>query len=148
LNCKVKRFADGVMWDIHDELRAEGRFSIVILASDDFGFKDGRSAKIADKVCSKVIKDFPLGLVQPIILQPSLEPEFQWTDLPTSIKQEVEMNLHSASVEAYETYGVEHTGSQGGALIVVRPDGVVGMIAELEDLQKVVTFLKRMVRSV
>jgi 2-polyprenyl-6-methoxyphenol hydroxylase-like FAD-dependent oxidoreductase len=148
LNCKVKRFADGNMRDIHDELRSEGRFSIVMLASDDFGVKDGRSTKVADDICDKVIKNFLPGLIQPIILQPSSEPEFQWTDLPSSIKQEAEMSLHNASEDIYKVYGIEHTGSQAGALIVVRPDDVVGMMTDLEDTQQVVTFLKRMVRTV
>ncbi|CZR62721.1 related to phenol monooxygenase [Phialocephala subalpina] len=148
LNCRVKRFADGNMRDIHDELGSEGRFSIMMLASYDFGVKDGRSTIIADDICSKVIKKFSPGLIQPIIVQPHLHPEFQWTDLPSSIRQEAEMSLHNASADTYKVYGVEHSGSHAGALIVVRPDGIVGMMAELEDTQQVVTFLKRMVRTV
>ena len=148
LNCKVKRFADGNIRDIHDELRSEGRFSIMMLASADFGVKDGRSNKVAEEICDKVIKNFLPGLIQPIILQPNSEPDFQWTDLASSIKQEAEMSLHNASEDIYKLYGVEHTGSQAGAIIVMRPDGVVGMMTDLEDTQQVVTFLKRMVRTV
>ena len=58
------------------------------------------------------------------------------------------MSLHNASADIYKVYGVEHTGSHGGMLIVVRPDGVVGMMAGLEDTQGVVSFLKRVVRTV
>lgn len=73
LNSRYKRFADGNMRDMHDELGGAGRFSIVMFASDDFGIKDSMSTKIADEICSKVVKIFPAGLVQTIILQPNLE---------------------------------------------------------------------------
>lgn len=146
LNCKVKRFADGTIRDMHDELRAEGRFSIVMLAGDDFGDKDGRSTKVASDICCNVLRMFLPGLIQPIILHPSLEQDLKWTDLPGCIKEGAEMSLYSASPEVYRLYGIDYQGSQAGALIVVRPDGFVGMRAELEDMQQVIIFLRRIVR--
>lgn len=103
-NCKLTRFTDGSVRDIHDELRGEVRFSILIFASADFGLKNGCSTKITDDICPKVIKQFPAGLVQPIILQPNTKPDFQWADLPSSIKQEAEMSLHNASADIYELW--------------------------------------------
>ena len=147
LNCKVGRFADGNMRDIHDELRAEGNFSILVLSTDDFGDKEGRSTRAADEICSKVNKKFPLGIVQPIVVHPHSEAEFQWTDLPDYIKRKAEMCLFKASTDVYDVYGADHTGREAGALVVVRPDGVVGMMTALEDIQQVVAFLKTLVRS-
>lgn len=46
------------------------------------------------------------------------------------------------------SYGVEHAGNPAGTLIVVRPDAVVGMMAELKDTEKVVDFLQKIVRLV
>lgn len=58
------------------------------------------------------------------------------------------MSLHNASADVYKLYGVEHTGERAGALVVVRPDGVVGMIAELDGTEKVVAFLNKIIRTV
>jgi phenol 2-monooxygenase (NADPH) len=38
-----------------------------------------------------------------------------------------------APVKAYETFGIV----EGGALVVVRPDGYIGVISQLDDVKKI-----------
>lgn len=147
LNCKVKRFANGTIRDLHDEMRAEGRFSVILLAGDDFG-TPGQSTKAAESVCSQVLGKSPRGLVQPIILVPNERAVFEWTDLPSCIKDEAEMSLFLAPEDVYSTYGTRSGGTAAGSLVVVRPDGVVGMIADLTGMELVVAFLDRFIKVV
>lgn len=44
--------------------------------------------------------------------------------------------------DAYRIYGVDPA---HGALVVVRPDGYVGLITELSDIARVDTYLSRIV---
>ncbi|PVH82377.1 phenol monooxygenase [Cadophora sp. DSE1049] len=146
MNCKVKRFANGTPRDIHDELGAEGKFGILLLAADDFGNRDSRSTKIAETLCSQVLGKYPSGLLQPIIVLPNEASKFEWTDLPSCIKEEAEMSLFLASEDVYRIYGIPCQGVAAGKLILVRPDGIVGLMTDLEDIEKVENFLGRLVK--
>lgn len=59
-----------------------------------------------------------------------MTPTWNFDDLPACVKNEAEMRLYCANQEIYDTYGVD---VKRGALVLVRPDGMVGMIANLED---------------
>lgn len=47
--------------------------------------------------------------------------------------------------DAYTVYGVDR---KKGAITVVRPDGYIGTIAELGDMERVEAFLRRCLREV
>jgi phenol 2-monooxygenase len=79
----------------------------------------------------RLSRNIPPGTVEAIILQPDMAPAWHFDDLPACIKDEVEMRLYCASQEVYAAYGVD---TQRGALVLVRPDGMVGMIADLGDV--------------
>lgn len=148
-NCKIKRFADSNWRDIHDELRGDGRFSVLMLGSDDFGQANGKSTSVAANICNRIISSensiFPPGLIRPIIIFPHLSPAFEWTDLPGYVKEEAEMNLFQGTEAVYSLYGVQQ--SRGG-LVVIRPDGVVGMVADMEDIQSIIEYLGRILALV
>ncbi|KAH7417733.1 FAD binding domain-containing protein [Cadophora sp. MPI-SDFR-AT-0126] len=147
INCNVKRFANGAPRDIHDELGAEGKFSILLLAADDFGARDSRSTKTAETLCSQFLTRYPSGLIQPLIVLPDEASKFEWTDLPSCIKEKAEMTLFLASEDVYKIYGIPRQGVEAGKLIVTRPDGIVGFMAYLEDIEKVKSFLDRFIRT-
>ena len=56
-------------------------------------------------------------------------PTWEYEDLPECVKDEAEMRLYCADQNVYDTYGVD---LQRGALVLIRPDGVVTMITDLE----------------
>jgi phenol 2-monooxygenase len=60
-----------------------------------------------------------------------MAPAWHFDDLPACIKDEAEMRLYCASQEVYAAYGVD---AQRGALVLVRPDGMVSVIADLGDV--------------
>jgi len=84
--------------------------------------------------------------VQPSILQPVSELGLGWSWLPEGIKIEAEMAFFTASSEICKVYGIDPTGSKAGVSVLVRTDGVVGMIAELEGVEEVLSFLKRIIK--
>ncbi|OCL06696.1 putative phenol monooxygenase [Glonium stellatum] len=139
LNVGVKRYADGVIWDTHDDIRSDGRCSVLVLVGTDFPDPRGCSVATIQELCGSLVKRFPKGLVQPVILHPIPSPKFQWNDLPACVKEEAEMTLYNASPEVYSTYGVEPS---KGAIVVVRPDGVVGLVTSLGEISQVYRFLQ------
>lgn len=57
------------------------------------------------------------------------------------------MRFYDGSVldDAYTIYGVDPS---RGVLLVVRPDGYVGVVASLNDVQRVDRYLKSCIRTV
>ena len=77
-------------------------------------------------------------MVELVVLHP-LKERFEWTDLPPALKKYCEMRFYGcADDNAYQVYGVPET---SGALVTVRPDGVVGMIDHLEAYEAVQSYL-------
>jgi phenol 2-monooxygenase len=145
LNVQLKRFADGSMLDIHDDLLANGRYRVVVICGEDFPNAEGRSSSAVTSVCGDIIKEFPAGMVEVIILQPDLSPTWEFDDLPACIKEEAEMRLYCAGGEVYETYGLD---VKRGAIVLVRPDGMVGMVTNLEDVAMLTDMLRRVLVTV
>lgn len=139
LNVRVRRFADSNMWDIHDDLLANGRYRIIAICGNDFPNATGTSLSAATSAC-ELVKKFPDGMVETLILHPDLKPTWGFDDLPACIKDEAEMRLYCASQEVYVVYGVD---VKHGALVLVRPDGVVGMIVNIEEIASVEQFLQQ-----
>ena len=68
-------------------------------------------------------------MVELVVLHP-LKTRFEWTQIPTGVKKLAEMRFHGCTEEnAYKIYGVPQS---LGALVIVRPDGVIGLVAHLE----------------
>ena len=61
LNVRVRRFADGTMWDIHDDLLANGRCRILVVCGNDFPDPKGRSLPAVTAVCGTTVKKFCAG---------------------------------------------------------------------------------------
>ena len=78
-NVKVRRFADGTMWDIQDDLLANGRYRVLVVCGDDFPDPNGRSLAAVAGICGVVVNKFPASLVEPIILQPDMDPSWHFS---------------------------------------------------------------------
>lgn len=79
-------------------------------------------------------------------MHPIRSKRFEWDDVPKCLKQHAEMRFHGLGEDdVYSIYGLpEHE----GAVAVIRPDGYVGCIVRLEDVEEAHTFLKGCLVSV
>lgn len=70
-----------------------------------------------------------------------------WNDVPKELKQYSEMSFYSGYEldDVYSTFGVDPA---RGALAIVRPDGYIGIVAELGDVKRVEQYLKTLIRTV
>lgn len=137
-NTKVHRFADGhPEYDIHNDFPSDGKYRVLILASNDFprGNSRGAAANV-----SQIAKTYS-GLVEEVILQPHADGSFEWPDLPSILRDQAEMRLHHASKEVYDTYAVD---IEHGAVALVRPDEVVCIATSLRNLDCIEEMLQRL----
>ncbi|KAJ9243874.1 hypothetical protein DTO169E5_2216 [Paecilomyces variotii] len=146
LNVKLKRHADGWRRDIHDDLASTGQFRILCLTSTDILDHNGDSVKTLLSV-TDLIGQFPRSLVELIAVHPNLSKPFEWDDIPTCVKKHAEMRFYNGYEleDAYSIYGVDPS---YGALVIIRPDGYVGTIAQLDDVGKVRKYLESCVMRV
>lgn len=70
-----------------------------------------------------------------------------WQDIPHAVKEHSEMSFYSGYEidDVYATYGVD---PEKGALAIVRPDGYVGVIASLADVNRAERYLEALIRSI
>ncbi|KAL4960066.1 putative phenol monooxygenase [Aspergillus stella-maris] len=157
LNVKVKRFADGNRRDLHDDFLSTGRTRILLLTSSDLLNPQGKSATTI-KTLSNTISKFPPGTIEQVVIHPHLtsttgsgtvgSQDFTWRDLPSEFKQHSEMRFYSGydlADDVYKIYGVDES---EGAIAIVRPDGYVGVVARLDDVERVEAYLGGVLRRV
>lgn len=137
LNVRVRRFADGTMWDIHDDLRSDGRWRVIVVCADDFPDPKSQSLPAVTSICGTVVKRYQ-GLLEAIMLQPEMQPTWDFDDLPECVKDEAEMRVYCAPKSVYDVYGVD---LKKGAIVLIRPDGVVGFIGTLKNVRVLDEFL-------
>ncbi|KAE8377794.1 FAD binding domain-containing protein [Aspergillus bertholletiae] len=139
-NVVLKRYADGVPRNLHDEMPYDGRFRILVFTSNDLLDPRRTSALTLTTMGHSLLPTFPDTLVEQLVIHPTLNRRFTWLDIPLIVKHYSEMRLYHGidQVDAYAMFGVDPT---KGALVVVRPDGYVGVIAELVDVSRVAEYL-------
>lgn len=118
-----------------------GRFRVLCLTSTDLLEPTGISAQALTALGSAVLPRFPESIIEQIVLHPRLSRDFTWRDVPRELKQLSEMRFYSGYHldDVYRIYGVDPA---KGALAVVRPDGYIGIVAELGDVKRVKTYLE------
>ena len=140
----VKRFADGNLVHLHDQMEINGRYSVVVWTGKDFLEKDGVCQKVLTTLIEILLPELPPGLVKVFIMTSLDYMSFEWTDVPRSLEAVAEMQLYHTDDDTYRRFGVD---LQRGGMCVLRPDMYVGTIADLserpEGLQKVTTYLRR-----
>jgi phenol 2-monooxygenase len=163
LNLRVKRFADSNMRDLQDgkslllpflraflllpldlaltihlDMPSTGRYRILVFTSTDLLQPSGRSCTALNNLCGSVISKHPAGTVELVVVHP-LQNRFEWTEVPGCVKELAEMKFHGpAKEDVYSIYGISNA---EGAIAVVRPDGVVGMVCHLSAWKSVGDFL-------
>ena len=118
-----------------------GRFRILCLTSTDLLEPFGISAQVLTALGSNVLPRFPESIIEQIVIHPRLSRDFTWRDVPAELKQLSEMRFYSGYHldDVYQIYGVDPA---IGALAVVRPDGYIGIVAELGDVKRLKAYLE------
>lgn len=122
------------------DLPSTGRFRILCLTSTDLLDPNGQSVKRLSSI-AQMIEQFPVSLIELIVLHPQLSQNFEWCDIPTCVKNLAEMRFYNA-YKLEDAYGIYGVNPHEGALVVIRPDGYVGVTAQLVDTGRVLRFLK------
>lgn len=140
-NVPVVRYADDELKDIHDDFSSDGRYRMLLIASEDFPC--GRSEAAVITLLS-MVHEFSDQLVELVVIQPNPEESFHWEDTPSGLKEHAEMRVYRADHKTYETYCVD---PQQGAIALVRPDGIVAITTKLENAERVRNVLQRVLKS-
>ncbi|KAJ5595434.1 uncharacterized protein N7459_001642 [Penicillium hispanicum] len=146
LNVRAVRHADGRRRDLQDDFASTGRFRILCLTSSDLLDTHGSSSQTL-RALGVMISRFPSSVLEQVVMHPRLSRDFMWNEIPKEVKQYSEMSFYSGYEldDAYAIYGVDPT---HGSLAVVRPDGYIGVVAELRDVQRVRAYLETLIRTV
>lgn len=123
-----------------------GRFRILCLTSSDLLDPQGTSARTLAAL-GKIIPQFPPSVLEQVVVHPKVGRDFMWDDIPRELKRYSEMSFYNGYEldDVYSTFGVD---PGQGALAVVRPDGYIGIVAELGDFKRVEQYLKALIRTI
>jgi phenol 2-monooxygenase len=112
-----------------------------VFAAEDILEPTGQTSRALDDLCNHLIPSFPADAIELTIVHPLHPQRFEWTDVPSCIKQFAEMRFHGVGKnDVYGIYGVE---PRRGAIAVVRPDGYVGIVTHLADTRRIDSYLRR-----
>ncbi len=142
----VKKFGNGNLVHLHDQMETNGRYSVVVWCGKDLLEKGENCQRVLTTMCGKLLAQLPPGLVKMFIMNSLEYMCFEFWGLPNCVKAVPHMRLYTAKEHTYRRFGV---GLEKGAMCVLRPDMYTDTIAELseserpEGLQKVSTYLKR-----
>ncbi|PWY90296.1 phenol monooxygenase [Aspergillus sclerotioniger CBS 115572] len=146
LNVKLRRHADGRHRDIQDDLASNGRFRVLTLTSDDLLNAQGVSARALHNVAA-LLGEFPAEVIEQIVVHPRLPSDFEWNNIPACVKEQAEMRFYNGH-DLEDTYAIYGVDPGQGALVVVRPDGYVGMVAQLCNVGHVKEYLSRCIKTI
>ncbi len=95
---------------------------------------------------SAILTRYPAGIIEQVVLHALDSNTFVWIDIPEAIKIHSEMRFYNGTEleDAYKIYGAD---PKKGAIAVVRPDGYLGAISELRDVERIGEFLKGCLRE-
>ncbi|PKY00671.1 hypothetical protein P168DRAFT_243245 [Aspergillus campestris IBT 28561] len=145
LNVKLRREADGSPRDLHDSFQSSGRFRILVLASSDLLDPQGTSSQTLKYLTESLLPSYAPSTIEMVAVHPGLPSRLNLNALPSRVKQYCEMSFYDGSKidDAYQIFGVDN---KRGVLAVVRPDGYVGVVAELGDVGRIDDYLQKCVQ--
>lgn len=141
----VMRYADANPVHLHDAVTTiDGKFRVLIFASSTFNDSRRSSWAAEKRLLLEIAPRYPDGSAKIYIVFPGNESDYldvDWSLFPPSVKQQMEMDVFLGHPE--QVYGFYGVNPSRGAIVVVRPDQVVGSIAALDDTVKVKGYLDR-----
>lgn len=153
LDSVVRRYADANLRHLHDEFPSTGRYRILVFTTHDLVDRQGGgdrisiSAKALETICRDVLPAYPTDTIELVVLHPFRTRDFEWDQMPSCLKECAEMSFHGP-VGTEPLYGIYGVSENGGAAVVVRPDGYVGAVKSLADVTSLEGYLDNcLVRS-
>lgn len=70
-----------------------------------------------------------------------------WRDIPKAVKKHSEMSFYSG-YEMDDAYGIYGVDPEKGAVAIVRPDGYIGIVASLANINRAQRYLAAFIRTV
>ncbi|KAL1409403.1 hypothetical protein Q8F55_003386 [Vanrija albida] len=157
---QVSRHSEGLPLDIQDLLVTNGAFRILLFAGDVT--KPAQMARVTkfaeylDSEGSVVSQYTPAGrkrdfAIEVLTVHANSRDDVEMHDFPKALFPKFDYNKvyadcetwHKGNCNAHDGYGIA---KEEGALIVVRPDGYVAMVAALEDTDKLDTYFGAFLR--
>lgn len=140
--------ADGVPSRIHKVLKSDGRFRVLIFPGDiTVALQAARLQELAAGFSSAQSFVHAYGRIEIVTIHAAARSGVELQELPAVLhpwSEELgwdywkvyadDRDIHGDHGEAYQKCGIDRN---EGCLVVIRPDGYVGMIAELTDLDTV-----------
>ncbi|KAL3463471.1 hypothetical protein BJX64DRAFT_287220 [Aspergillus heterothallicus] len=152
----LERFADGLSCNLLDDLRLDGRWKLLLLANGNFLHPNSRARRAIQALFDSIIPRFPRGIITPTVITPgrvnngvskghavSMK-DLEWSSFPLCVKREAEMKTYFTTSKTHEL------DIGDGKIVLVRPEGVVSLIVELDDVittGHLAEFLESVVRS-
>lgn len=98
-------------------------------------------------ICDLIIPKYPAGVVEIVALHLFNNEDFEWTDIHPYFRSAIEMTFYASSLSehVYDVYGVD---ASQGALVVVRPDGYIGVVTVFSDTATIDSYLGRCLRLI
>ncbi|KAF7332387.1 hypothetical protein MKEN_00120500 [Mycena kentingensis (nom. inval.)] len=129
----VVRAADFRVMQLQDLLPSDTRFKLLLFTGD----ADVKSLKVLAESVARVVSQYGHKAVDVLSIAKSKRPNFNFLELPDALRPHWskvfcdEKNLRGTEGgEAYDAYGID---SAVGAIVVVRPDGYIGMVGPLSE---------------
>ncbi|KAL4251565.1 PheA/TfdB FAD monooxygenase family protein [Abortiporus biennis] len=140
------RAADARPYELQDLLPADTRFKILVFAGNTANASQLDRVKVlAENVETGVLKKFGNEVFDILSISSAHKEKVNYTDLPEVFRShwskvlldDEDMFKRSGSGKGYEYYGID---TEKGAVVIVRPDGYVGMIAPFEKVEDIETY--------
>ncbi|KAL4251566.1 PheA/TfdB FAD monooxygenase family protein [Abortiporus biennis] len=136
------RAADARPYELQDLLPADTRFKILLFAGNTANPSQlDRVNILAENMEQKVLKKFGRDVFDVISISSAQKDKVNYTDLPEVLRShwskvlldDVDMFQRTGG-KGYAYYGID---SEQGVIVIVRPDGYVGMVSPLEKIEDV-----------
>ncbi|KAE8330329.1 FAD binding domain-containing protein [Aspergillus sergii] len=137
---RLKRYADGSHCNLQDDLPSNGCFRVLCFTSTDLLDSTGKSAQALCHLSSTTLPRFPSSTIEQLVIYPAPLDAFEWEHIPHGIRYWSEMRFYNGYEvnDAYAIYGLDPA---KGALAIVRPDGYIGVVGMLTDLDRIDHYL-------
>lgn len=140
----VSRYADANPHHLHDDFPSDGRYRILVFTAYDLvdthtSNMESSSRQALETICRDIIPLYPTNTIELVALHPFIPRSFEWDQIPACLKEYAEMSFHGprGTDPLYELYGVS---KDSGAAVAIRPDGYVGTVKSLSDVQGLVNY--------
>lgn len=160
-SAQVLCHADGRPWELQDRLPSDGRWRILVFAGNVGNeFQMARVQKLGSYLSSSkgVVKKYtPKGwrsdtIIEVLSVHSTPRTAIEWSALPEAFIKPGDLwraytdddSYHSGHGRAYEKYGID---KERGLTAIIRPDGYVAYLGDLEDTSDLDKFFGAFMRT-